>query len=439
MAIICKLINATTWWVLNKDSDIQALAHTIMNEWVIADADTSDFEVTAWQVWSWRALIEVTRTNTTPNEKFMLYVWNQQDEAKTLWSNKKIFIKIPQDNINDNTLNTNPTWSWIATIEVDDAYPASDYYLSIAETDWSWNITDTRTFTTIKWSLLDSVASTDIKGWNWKVFYTNWSGINTELALWDATKVLTSNGTTSAPTFESPTVDINSLSEKTSTIAADDMLIVYDPWVWNKKHLAQASETNEWLVERATDAEATTWTDTTRYITPKQVKDNYWQAWNINWTAVAFTDTSAHTWTITINLWASNVNTVYLQWYIYIAWFNSPTWDYKTLLFNWFFKLTDTSAIDFNYDLYKQIDGSGSWITPSALTLLSSGNYSKEFIHNKQTTTLITSTYWWSITWKITWVYRDWTNLKIDYELDAISWPDWQRSWVKIWAVTIIN
>lgn len=213
MAIICKLINATTWWVLNKDSDIQALAHTIMNEWVIADADTSDFEVTAWQVWSWRALIEVTRTNTSPNEKFMLYVWNQQDEAKTLWSNKKIFIKIPQDNINDNTLNTNPTWSWIATIEVDDEYPASDYYLSLAETDWSWNITDTRTFTTIKWSLIDSVASTDITGWNWKVFYTNWSGINTELALWDATKVLTSNGAAAAPTFESPTVDINSLSE----------------------------------------------------------------------------------------------------------------------------------------------------------------------------------------------------------------------------------
>lgn len=228
MAIICKLINATTWWVLNKDSDIQALAHTIMNEWVIADADTSDFEVTAWQVWSGRALIEVTRTNTTPEEKFMLYVWNQQDEAKTLWSNKKIFIQIPLANINDNTLNTNPTWSWIATIEVEDAYPVSDYYLSLAETDAGWNITDTRTFTSIKGALLDSVASSDIAGWNWKVFYTNWSWVTTELALWAATKVLTSNWATSAPSFESPSLDINSISEKIS-LDLNDEFVIYDP------------------------------------------------------------------------------------------------------------------------------------------------------------------------------------------------------------------
>lgn len=36
-----------------------------------------------------------------------------------------------------------------------------------------------------------------------------------------------------------------------------------------------ASETAKGTVERATDAEATTGTDTTRYVTPKQVKDNY--------------------------------------------------------------------------------------------------------------------------------------------------------------------
>lgn len=353
MAIICKLINATTWWVLNKDSDIQALAHTIMNEWVIADADTSDFEVTAWQVWSWRALIEVTRTNTTPNEKFMIYVWNQQDEAKTLWSNKKIFIKIPQDNINDNTLNTNPTWSWIATIEVDDEYPASDYYLSLAETDWSWNITDTRTFTTIKWSLLDSVASTDITGWNWKVFYTNWSGINTELALWDATKVLTSNGAAAAPTFESPTVDINSLSEKTSTIAADDMLVIYDPWVWNKKHLAQASTTNEWLVEMCTDAEALAGTDETRYINSKQAYDNYearyWTASN-NLKASSDTEVNynnANSW------WLKKQIKMWLHWWsarisFDLKWNVSDKW-YWRIYKNWVAIWTERSDETWNY------------------------------------------------------------------------------------------
>lgn len=47
---------------------------------------------------------------------------------------------------------------------------------------------------------------------------------------------------------------------------------------FNKEQLIRvpiASETQAWLVERATDAEVITWTDTTRYITPKQAKDNY--------------------------------------------------------------------------------------------------------------------------------------------------------------------
>jgi hypothetical protein len=385
MAIICKLINATTWWVLNKDSDIQALAHTIMNEWVIADADTSDFEVTAWQVWSWRALIEVSRTNTTPNEKFMLYVWNQQDEAKTLWSNKKIFIKIPQDNINDNTLNTNPTWSWIATIEVDDAYPTSDYYLSLAETDWSWNITDTRTFTTIKWSLLDSVASTDITGWNWKVFYTNWSGINTELALWDATKVLTSNGAAAAPTFESPTVDINSLSEKTSTIANDDMLVIYDPWVWNKKHLAQASTTNEWLVEMCTDSEATAHTDETRYINSKQAYDNYWRLYYV--TTFTKDESQANaTQTITHNLWKT-AKKITLEAISYTGGSNwKSSWVYTT----------------WNFCAYR-LDWSWEWGTSTSFSIIvwdTSWNNNAWVIWNLSTTTFDIV---WTKTWSPTW------------------------------------
>ena len=43
-----------------------------------------------------------------------------------------------------------------------------------------------------------------------------------------------------------PTVDINGLTEKTSTIGAPDMLIMYDvAGGAHKKHLAQASNTNE--------------------------------------------------------------------------------------------------------------------------------------------------------------------------------------------------
>ena len=71
-----------------------------------------------------------------------------------------------------------------------------------------------------------------------------------------------------------PTVDINGSTEKTSTIGATDMLLMYDvAGGANKKHLAQASVTNEGLVEMCTDAEVTTHTDTTRYANIKQIYD----------------------------------------------------------------------------------------------------------------------------------------------------------------------
>jgi hypothetical protein len=71
-----------------------------------------------------------------------------------------------------------------------------------------------------------------------------------------------------------PTVDINGLTEKTSTIGATDMLMMYDvAGGANKKHLAQASVTNEGLVEMCTDAEVVTHTDQTRYINAKQAYD----------------------------------------------------------------------------------------------------------------------------------------------------------------------
>ncbi len=77
------------------------------------------------------------------------------------------------------------------------------------------------------------------------------------------------------PTPVTPTVDINGLTEKTSTIGATDMLLMYDvAGGANKKHLAQASVTNEGLVEMCTDAEAQWKTDATRYVNAKQVWDN---------------------------------------------------------------------------------------------------------------------------------------------------------------------
>lgn len=220
MAILCKLINATSWWVLNKDSDVQAMATAILNQWVINDATTWNLAVTAWQVASGKCFIEVTRTNTSPNEKWLLYVWNQSNTDITIWSNKFIYIEIPQNNINDNTINTNPTWSWIANIVVWTAWPASNY-IPLATTDWSWNITDVRTFIKLKTWIIDKLT-----GNTWKMFYTDWAWKIQEITIWSSTQVLTSNGTNSAPTFQSISIDITALTEKT-TIQENDLFVMY--------------------------------------------------------------------------------------------------------------------------------------------------------------------------------------------------------------------
>lgn len=62
----------------------------------------------------------------------------------------------------------------------------------------------------------------------WKTSYNNASGNEVELALGASGRVLQSNGTSSAPTWEVPTVDINGLTEKTTPLSDNDELIIYD-------------------------------------------------------------------------------------------------------------------------------------------------------------------------------------------------------------------
>ena len=106
-----------------------------------------------------------------------------------------------------------------------------------------------------------------------RAIITDGTGVETYLT-GTTTQVIGFDGA-GKPTAVTPTVDINGLTEKTSTIGATDMLMMYDvAGGANKKHLAQASVTNEGLVEMCTDAEAQGKTDETRYINSKQLWDN---------------------------------------------------------------------------------------------------------------------------------------------------------------------
>ena len=123
----------------------------------------------------------------------------------------------------------------------------------------------------LEWDKLDSVGALRTWLWESKILITNASGEEAELALsGNANQTLLGDWSRGASQ-----VDLNWLAND-NWLSTSDKLMYYDHSDWiNKKREAQASDTIPWLVERATDTEATTWTDTTRYVTPKQVKDNY--------------------------------------------------------------------------------------------------------------------------------------------------------------------
>jgi len=140
-----KVLNAVNGWLLNRDADLTAWLTSMITQGVI-----EGFIVTAWQVSIWKALIEVKRTAILPNEVWLLYVNSTAIETVTIWNNKKVYLEVNQDNLNDPSLNTDTNGYWITTIKIEDTYPATNY-IKLAETDWIWNITDVREFSKTKY------------------------------------------------------------------------------------------------------------------------------------------------------------------------------------------------------------------------------------------------------------------------------------------------
>lgn len=180
----------------------------------------------------------------------------------------------------------------------------------------------------IKWELerleTDKLNIDDLRtwmSWTWKTHYIDWSWNEQPLSLDVAWKVLYSNWTSSAPSRDYPSVNIDLLTEKT-TLANDDYTIIYDTtWLSNKKHLAQASVNNKWMVQMATDLEASAWTDESKYLNSKQIKDNYWPQpevnlalWDISGSAY-FGFTAAGIWSTLWRLFTYNWNTSAVCWF----------------------------------------------------------------------------------------------------------------------------
>lgn len=104
-------------------------------------------------------------------------------------------------------------------------------------------------------------------------------------------------GATLTPTNEQTAKSV-ALKVVNGTMAESDH-IVFDKWGTDNKmtkstlrEQLSATNTLKGTVERATDPEATAWTDTTRYITAKQAKDNYAIATNIVTLDLVFVDSA---------------------------------------------------------------------------------------------------------------------------------------------------
>lgn len=127
----------------------------------------------------------------------------------------------------------------------------------------------------------DGELRSAISGNLWKILFLNGAWVETALGLGSNGKYLRSNWVDADPSWGTPPLDVDGQTTISTIDRNNDYVAISDGSDSNntKKVLISkiadnASESNAWLVERATNSEALAWTDTTRYTTPKQMRDN---------------------------------------------------------------------------------------------------------------------------------------------------------------------
>ena len=103
--------------------------------------------VTANTVATGKCLIRCTRTSATPNEDLWVVFENTTAVTINTSGTTKVWVQIPQANINDGTLNTNSDGTNIGSIQTGASYPSSNYVPLASVT--SGVITDARPSATI--------------------------------------------------------------------------------------------------------------------------------------------------------------------------------------------------------------------------------------------------------------------------------------------------
>lgn len=308
-----------------KDYQVRALSSAIINEWVI-----TWLAVTVNHIAIWSAAILVTRTNW---QIFLVDFHNTEIKTIPTLTNSKIFIKIDQTKIDDwDTYITNTDWTWIAEIWVDSNRPSTWAYIKLASSDWSWVITDERSFISLIGWLLNN---TDLTNLTWDIT-TTWD-IEASTFYW------------SASWLTDISADIHSLTEITS-LQDDDEHLVYDVTVSQNRKVKNSNMfvSDNFSVSRMKDAAS--WTVNYSHNLWKKPKliivDNVWSdlsnQWSVlshwSWTNVWWNSCSykhyVYVWMPSSLCIKSSWGTDYQEWYITnvtdtdfdIVWTKGGTW-----------------------------------------------------------------------------------------------------------------
>lgn len=157
MTQVTKIING----VDNKHHDYdytQHLIHLSMNVGGVGYASKTaltefDFDTTNSVIKPWIAFVSCVRNSSQPipNMKFMSVFYSDADVSVVVWPNRKYYIEIDQNKINDPSLIDDPSgsndyylWKWIGEIKSWTARPIHPNYLKLWSTNWSWVRVDER-------------------------------------------------------------------------------------------------------------------------------------------------------------------------------------------------------------------------------------------------------------------------------------------------------
>ena len=289
--------------------------------WVKDNAST---KITAW-IWASDTTITVTWWTGALFPSWQQFIWTliqyttPADPTTAIVKREKVLVT----NRSTDTLTITRWYDWDSAT----TFLASDYfYLNVTAKTIS-DIQDE--VTRIETDKLNKAWALRTWNWAWKVTYNNWSWNETEVTLWAANKVWTSNWATSAPTFETPTVDISWTTEVTTFVDAD-MVLWYNAWIWANRKISKKTilESINWFADFNWSDWAVSWWITITWSDNTVITKNYttFQPW-------ANTITITPTWCLLIIKCSWNVD---LTWTTFtFTWKWTPWWAWTAGNWNW--------------------------------------------------------------------------------------------------------